>query len=123
MGLGAGAIKANVSPMIAEQYQGKMRKEMLSSGEVIIRDPAVTIQTVYLWFYAAINFGSCGAISAAFIARDHGYWQSFLVPTCIFALIPFVLVIGKNKYVRTPPRGSILLEVRIHNHHKVCAVR
>jgi POT family proton-dependent oligopeptide transporter len=110
MGLGAGAIKANVSPMIAEQYTGKLRKETLPSGEVVIRDPAVTIQTIYLWFYAAINFGSCGAISAAFIARDHGYWQSYLVPTCIFALVPLVLLAGKNKYVKTPPRGSILLE-------------
>jgi len=26
MGLGAGGIKANVSPMVAEQYTGKLRK-------------------------------------------------------------------------------------------------
>ncbi|THG95169.1 hypothetical protein EW026_g6433 [Hermanssonia centrifuga] len=110
MGLGAGSIKANVSPMIAEQYTGKLRKETLPSGEVVLRDPAVTVQTIYLWFYAAINFGSCGAISAAFIARDHGYWQSYLVPTCIFAVIPFILLAGKKTYVKTPPRGSILLE-------------
>ena len=110
MGLGAGAIKANVSPMIAEQYQGKLRKEVLPSGEVILRDPAVTIQTIYLWFYAAINVGACGAISAAFIARDQGYWQSYLVPTCIFAIVPLVLLAGKDKYIKTPPRGSILLE-------------
>lgn len=70
IGLGAGGIKANVSPMIAEQYTGKLRKETLPSGEVIIRSPAITIQSIYLFFYAAINFGSCGAISAAFIARD-----------------------------------------------------
>ena len=91
MGLGAGSIKSNVSPMVAEQYQGKLRKETLPSGEVILRDPTVTIQSVYLWFYAAINWGSCGAISAAFIARDHGYWQTFLVPTCIFALVRKIL--------------------------------
>ena len=77
--------------MVAEQYQGKLRKETLPSGEVILRDPTVTIQSVYLWFYAAINWGSCGAISAAFIARDHGYWQTFLVPTCIFALVRKIL--------------------------------
>ncbi|KAJ3554308.1 hypothetical protein NM688_g3181 [Phlebia brevispora] len=110
MGLGAGSIKANVSPMVAEQYQGKLRKEKLPSGEVIIRDPEVTIQSIYLWFYAAINVGACGSISAAFIARDQGYWQSYLVPTCIFAIVPVVLAIGKNKYIKTPPRGSILLE-------------
>ncbi|KAG5642975.1 hypothetical protein DXG03_001823 [Asterophora parasitica] len=110
MGLGAGAIKANVSPMIAEQYTGKLRKETLPSGEVVIKSPAVTIQSMYLWFYAAINFGSCGAISASFLARDNGYWVAFLVPTAIFVLVPFVLLAGRKQYVVTPPRGSILLE-------------
>ncbi|KAJ3567978.1 hypothetical protein NP233_g6016 [Leucocoprinus birnbaumii] len=110
MGIGAGAIKSNVSPMIAEQYTGKLRKETLPSGEIVIKSPAVTVQSIYLWFYAAINFGSCGAISAAFLARDHGYWPTFLVPTGIFCLVPLVLLFGKKYYVLTPPRGSILLE-------------
>jgi POT family proton-dependent oligopeptide transporter len=110
MGIGAGAIKANVSPMIAEQYTGKLRKETLPSGEVVIKSPAITIQHMYLWFYAAINFGSCGAISASFLARDNGYWAAFLVPTCIFVLVPFVLLAGKKYYVLTPPRGSVLIE-------------
>ncbi|KAF9008064.1 peptide transporter PTR2B [Cyathus striatus] len=117
MGLGAGAIKANVSPMIAEQYTGKLRKETLPSGEIVIKSPTLTIQSVYLWFYAAINFGSCGAISASFLARDHGYWAAYLVPTCIFVMVPFVLLAGKHKYVKTPPRGSILLEtLRVINY-------
>lgn len=115
--------------MIAEQYTGKLRKETLPSGEVVIKSPAVTIQSMYLCrltepflsslcvlrrhlgFYAAVNFGSCGAISASFLARDHGYWSAFLVPTCIFAIVPFVLLLGKKNYIVTPPRGSILLEV------------
>jgi proton-dependent oligopeptide transporter, POT family len=110
MGLGAGAIKSNVSPMVAEQYTGKLRKETLPSGEVIIKSPAVTIQSIYLWFYAAINFGATGAISASFLARDHGYWAAYLVPTCLFVMVPLVLLVGKKNYVMTPPRGSVLLE-------------
>jgi POT family proton-dependent oligopeptide transporter len=70
--------------------------------------------TYTVGFYAAINFGSTGAISASFLARDNGYWAAFLVPTGIFVLVPFVLLIGKKNYVVTPPRGSVLLEV---NHH------
>ncbi|EDR15520.1 peptide/h+ symporter protein [Laccaria bicolor S238N-H82] len=110
IGVGAGAIKANVSPMIAEQYTGKLRKVTLPSGETVIMSPAVTIQSIYLWFYAAINFGSCGAISASFVARDHGYWVAYLIPTGIFCLVPLALIAGKKNYVITPPRGSILLE-------------
>ncbi|PPR08189.1 hypothetical protein CVT24_001572 [Panaeolus cyanescens] len=110
MGLGAGSIKANVSPMIAEQYTGKLRKETLPSGEVVIKSPAVTIQSIYLWFYAAINLGACGAISASFLARDNGFWVAWLVPTAIFVIVPAVLVVGRKHYIKTPPRGSILLE-------------
>ncbi|KAF6750978.1 peptide/h+ symporter protein [Ephemerocybe angulata] len=110
IGVGAGCIKANVSPMVAEQYTGVMHKKTLDSGEVVIVSPEVTIQSTYLWFYAAINFGSTGAISAAFLARDQGYWIAYLIPTLIFVLVPFVLVLGKRFYVVTPPRGSILLE-------------
>jgi POT family proton-dependent oligopeptide transporter len=109
-GLGTGAIKSNVSPLVAEQYTGKLRKETLKSGEVVIKSPALTIQSIYLWFYAAINFGSTGAISASFLARDNGYWVAFLVPTCIMFLVPMVLAAAKKHYVVTPPRGSIFLE-------------
>jgi POT family proton-dependent oligopeptide transporter len=70
----------------------------------------ITGPFILIDFYAAINLGSCGAISASFLARDQGYWVAFLVPTLIFLLVPLVLVVGKNNYVKTPPRGSILLE-------------
>jgi len=110
MGIGGGAIKSNVSPLVGEQYTGKMRKQTLKSGEVVIVSPSITYQRIYNWFYAAINWGSVGAISASFLARDHGYWQAFLVPTCILFLVPIVLLVAKNKYIVAPPRGSILLE-------------
>jgi len=113
MGLGAGSIKANVSPMIAEQYTGKLRKQTLPSGEVVVVSPEITVQRLYLWFYAAINMGSCGAISASFLSRDKGFWVAYLVPTVLFILVPGVLWIGRNNYIKTPPRGSILLEVCI----------
>jgi POT family proton-dependent oligopeptide transporter len=112
MGLGAGSIKANVSPLMAEQYSGKIRKKVLKSGETVIVSSALTYQRIYMYFYAAINLGATAAISASFLARDQGYWVAFLVPTIIFAIIPIVLVLGKKLYVNTPPRGSVLIEVR-----------
>ncbi|KAJ7752199.1 peptide/h+ symporter protein [Mycena maculata] len=110
MAVGAGSIKSNVSPLIADQYKGKMRKETLPTGEVVIVSPTITIESVYLYFYMAINLGSTGAISASFLARDNGFWVAYLVPTCIFAVVPIVLFGCRKYYVITPPRGSILLE-------------
>ena len=47
IGLGTGGIKSNVSPLIAEQYQGtRPTIRVLKSGERVIVDPAVTIQKV-----------------------------------------------------------------------------
>ncbi|KAF9531412.1 peptide transporter PTR2B [Crepidotus variabilis] len=129
IGVGAGCIKSNVAPMLGEQYQGKLRKVTLGTGETVIMSPAVTLQSVYLCayfyqvfsnqrninfvesgFYASINLGACGAISASFVARDHGFWVAWLIPTGIFCLVPGVLLIGKKYYVKTAPRGSVLLE-------------
>ena len=47
IGLGAGGIKSNVSPLIAEQYRGtKQTIRVEKSGERVIVDPAVTIQRI-----------------------------------------------------------------------------
>ena len=61
-------------------------------------------------YYAAINFGAVGAISASFLARDNGYWAAYLLPTCIFLLVPGVLWFGRKNYIHTPPRGSVLVD-------------
>ena len=55
IGIGAGSIKANVSPMIAEQYTGKLRKKTLLSGEVVLISPALTYQRIYLCKYLCLR--------------------------------------------------------------------
>ena len=65
-----------------------------------------------MYFYASINFGFAAAISTSFIARDHGHWLTFLVTTIVLAAAAIVLPVGKGHYIKTPPRGSIILEVR-----------
>ena len=60
MGLGSGSIKANVSPMIAEQYTGKLRKKVLPSGEVILISPALTYQRIYMCQYLDPSLFLCG---------------------------------------------------------------
>lgn len=47
IGLGAGGIKSNVSPLIAEQYRETIQTVRVEkSGERVIVDPAVTIQRI-----------------------------------------------------------------------------
>lgn len=38
-----------------------------------------------------------------------GFWLAYTLPTIIFLLCPIVLFIGRNRYVRTPPTGSVFV--------------
>lgn len=51
MGLGTGGFKSNIAPLLAEQIM-QHRPEVLTlkSGERVIKDPAVTISRVFLYF-------------------------------------------------------------------------
>lgn len=48
MGAGTGGFKSNISPLIAEQTNAKMRVETLKSGERVLVDPVLTVSRVYM---------------------------------------------------------------------------
>ena len=76
MGIGTGAFKANISPLIAEQYnKTKLFIRYTKSGEKVIVDPSLTISSIYMvsvrhsnsgesidlrpqYFYLFINIGA-----------------------------------------------------------------
>ena len=37
-----------------------------------------------------------------------GFWLSYTLPTLVFLTAPLVLFAGRNRYVRSPPQGSVL---------------
>ncbi|KAF9351460.1 peptide transporter ptr2 [Mortierella sp. NVP85] len=111
IGLGTGGIKANVSPMVAEQYQGtKATVKTLKSGEKVIVDPNVTVQSIFNWFYWSINLGSLSAIITTNAEKYYAFWLAYLIPLIMFNGAVIALWIGKDKVVKAPPRGSVLLE-------------
>ncbi|ETS76533.1 hypothetical protein PFICI_11920 [Pestalotiopsis fici W106-1] len=111
-GMGVGLFKANISPMIAEQYEAQQPRAViktLKSGERVIVDPVLTYTVIYMRYYFCINVGSLvGQITMAFSEFYVGYWLSFTLPTIMFLLCPFVMIFCKNHYVRHPPTGSVL---------------
>lgn len=49
MGLGTGGFKANISPLVAEQYKKtKLFVTTTKSGERVIVDPAITTASIYM---------------------------------------------------------------------------
>ncbi|GAA6000675.1 hypothetical protein JCM10207_004604 [Rhodosporidiobolus poonsookiae] len=111
MGLGTGMFKSTISPLVAEQVAShRMFVKTTKKGERVIVDPAATAARMYNWYYMCVNVGAlAGQLGMAYTEKDYGFWLAFLLPTVIFALCPIVLVIGRKRYVHTPPAGESVL--------------
>lgn len=111
IGLGTGGIKSNVAPLIADQYRRKvMAITVTPKGERVIIDPAVTIQRIYMIFYACINVGSLSLLATPYMERDIGFWSAYLLALCMFIVGTVVLILGKKFYIVRPPTGSIITD-------------
>ena len=57
MGLGTGAFKPNISPLVAEQYKKtKLFIRHTESGEKVIVDPSLTTASIYMVSIRRLNF-------------------------------------------------------------------
>ncbi|WZH48375.1 POT family-domain-containing protein [Fusarium acuminatum] len=99
IGLGTGGIKANVTPMCAEQYEhSRPMLRTLKSGEEVIVDPELTVQRLFMWLVIR------GLLSFWSIAKYHaGSIGAILISASVF-------LAGRNKYIRVPPVGSAILD-------------
>ncbi|KAF1816032.1 peptide transporter PTR2-A [Eremomyces bilateralis CBS 781.70] len=110
IGLGTGGIKANVAPLIAEQYRGtRAYVKTRNNGERVIVDPATTIQRIYMVFYLCINIGSLSATLTTTLEKHVGFWSAYLLPLIAFGIGFVILIGGKKKYVVRPPQGSVIV--------------
>ncbi|KAF9004369.1 POT family-domain-containing protein [Cyathus striatus] len=109
-GFGTGLFKANISPLVAEQYRRtKLFVVTTSSGERVIVDPSLTVSRVYMYFYLFINIGALvGQIGMTYSEKFVGFWLAYTLPTVVFLLCPFIMWFGRNRYVRSPPTGYVL---------------
>ncbi|KAH8103418.1 oligopeptide transporter [Cristinia sonorae] len=110
MGVGTGGFKANISPLVAEQYRkSKLFVATTRSGERVVVDPTLTTSRIYMYFYLFINVGALiGQIGMTYSEKYVGFWLAFTLPTIVFLLCPIVLYVGRNKYNTSPPQGSVL---------------
>ncbi|CAF0874988.1 unnamed protein product [Didymodactylos carnosus] len=122
IGLGTGGIKSNVSPLTAEQYTRTKPIIKEIKGKMKIIDPDITIQSIFNWFYWAINLGSLSAIITTSIEKHHSFWLAYLIPLIIFIGTIVVIIAGRNKYIKKPPTGSLLLKA-FHSIHTAFRIR
>lgn len=103
IGLGTGGIKANVTPMCAEQYQNSsLVIRTLKSGEKVVIDPELTVQRLFMWyglrfhdipaesppvlisslyrFYWVVNVGALSPLITTNVEAKHSFWLAYLIP-------------------------------------------
>ena len=81
IGLGTGGIKANVTPMCAEQYaNSKPLLKKLKSGEQVIVDPELTVGRLFMWFYWVVNIGALSPLITVTVEAHHSFWLAYLIP-------------------------------------------
>lgn len=111
-GAGVGWFKANISPLIAEQYevvQPRATVETLPTGERVIIDPVMTVSRIYMRYYFLINVGALvGQISMVYAEKYVGFWLSYLLPTILFLFAPVIMIVCRKRYAKRPPTGSVL---------------
>lgn len=111
IGLGTGGIKANVSPLIADQYtRRRMAVHTTAKGQRVIISPATTIQRIYTVFYGCINLGCLCMLATPYMERDVGFWSAYLMCTLVFFVGTGILIYGRTKYVHKPPNGTIITD-------------
>ncbi|OAL45536.1 POT family protein [Pyrenochaeta sp. DS3sAY3a] len=111
IGLGTGGIKANVSPMCAEQYQNTCAVvKTLKSGEKVVVDPELTVQRLFMWFYWVVNVGALSPLITVNVEAHHSFWLAYLIPLIAIVISLVIFLSGQKRYVKVPPQSSAIID-------------
>ncbi|KAG9959601.1 peptide transport protein PTR2, partial [Aureobasidium melanogenum] len=115
IGMGTGSIKANVTPMCAEQYRPETAHvKTLKSGERVVVDPELTVERMFNWFYWAVNVGALSPLITVNVEAHVSFWAAYLIPLVVIVICAVVFILSSKLFVKTPPHGSAVIDaVRI----------
>jgi len=107
--LGAGAIKACVNILGAQQYHPLLQKAQ--------------IERYYVNFYLAINIGALigGMVIPVVVQTD--VFAGYMIPVVCFAVAILVFIMGSRRYVKMRPQGKDNLTVVKITSKALCCLR
>lgn len=94
--LGTGGIKSSVSAFVGDQIHPTSSDALTS---------------VFMYFYLMINAGSLISTIITPILKNNSYALAYGVPAILLLVSLIILIIGKSKYVITPPGGNIFVHI------------
>ena len=94
--IGTGGIKANVSPMGADQVE---------------HEGPEMVQKFFDWFYWFIQIGGILAYTVvAYIQQNVSFFYGYLITATSMTLATILLLLGRNHYIIPPPKGSYTVD-------------
>ncbi|CAL5228309.1 g11415 [Coccomyxa viridis] len=98
--LGTGGIKPNVSAFGADQFDESDPQDRLEK------------KSFFNWFYFAINWGSCLAVTVVVYVQDSISWAiGFAIPTVAMAIAIITFTAGSSLYTHVEPTESPMTRV------------
>ncbi|KLT42649.1 major facilitator superfamily MFS-1 [Cutaneotrichosporon oleaginosum] len=90
LGGATGLIKANIAPLMGQQY---VHEDYVATvdGERVIVEREATVQKIMAAYYLSINVGAFLAVGSTFAEKYVGFWLAYLIPGVIFFLMPPLL--------------------------------
>ncbi|KAJ6449747.1 MFS peptide transporter [Mycena sanguinolenta] len=108
-GIGAGGMKSNLAPFIADQCADtSMYIVTTSSDERVIVDQGLTLQRIYSIYYWCGNLGSLSGVATTLLERHVDFWAAFILPFCSIWVALAALIFGRAHFVKRPAQGTIL---------------
>lgn len=80
------------------------------SGEQIVVDKALTMESIYNAYYWCINVGGLSGLATTALELHVGFWAAYLLPLCALSLSAAVLFFGRNRFTILPAQPSALPE-------------
>ncbi|KAG9234915.1 putative peptide transporter PTR2 [Amylocarpus encephaloides] len=109
LAIGAALFKANIAPTVLDQNPHKKPHVITKKdGSKVVVDPEASSESIMLWFYMIVNVGGFFGVATSYLAKDVGFWASYLLPCIIYLLLPPLLYFVNPRLVKFPPGGSAL---------------
>lgn len=106
-----GFIKPCIAPIIADQCPVKTQQvKTLKSGEKVIVDPKVTVETMLHLYYWAVNIGAFFSIATTYSEKRIGFWLAYLTPGIFYLIMPVGLLWVQSRLILYPPKGAETLD-------------